>query len=369
MSRFSCTKSAPRVAKSHKKFVYLPIMKILIDQFVPYLAEALAPYAQVESVDGRSLTPESVADADALVVRTRTRCNEALLGGAYALKFVGTATIGYDHIDQPYLASRGVTFTSAAGCNARGVLQWVAAALAHLAQKQGWKPEERTLGVVGVGHVGSLVAEYGKAWGFRVLCSDPPRERAEGLGESDGFVPLERLLKESDIVTLHTPLLREGEHPTYHLADNDFLAKMHTGATLLNASRGEVADSEALLAHSARLTLCLDVWEGEPDNINLGLLEVAEIATPHIAGYSLQGKANASAIVLRSLARRLGIVELEEWYPEGVRPSNPQPIGWEEMCRRIDDHCHLLEETARMKRHPHDLEDRRNTYPLREEFF
>ncbi len=368
MSRF-CAKSAPRVAKSHKKFVYLPIMKILIDQFVPYMAEALAPYAEVVSVDGRTLTPESVTDADALVVRTRTRCNEALLGGAHALKFVGTATIGYDHIDQSYLASRGVTFTSAAGCNARGVLQWVAAALAHLAKKQGWKPEDKTLGVVGVGHVGSLVAEYGKAWGFRVLCSDPPRERAEGLGASDGYVPLERLLEESDIVTLHTPLLREGEHPTYHLADNDFLAKMHSGATLLNASRGEVADTEALLAHSERLTLCLDVWEGEPDNINLGLLEVAEIATPHIAGYSLQGKANASAIVLRSLARRLGIGELEEWYPEGIRPSTPQPISWEEMCSRIDDHCHLLDETARMKRHPHDLEDRRNTYPLREEFF
>lgn len=357
------------MAKSHKKFVYLPIMKILIDQFVPYIAEALAPYAEVVSVDGRSLTPAEVADADALVVRTRTRCNEALLGGAHALKFVGTATIGYDHIDQPYLASRGVTFTSAAGCNARGVLQWVAAALAHLAKKQGWKPEEKTLGVVGVGHVGSLVAEYGKAWGFRVLCSDPPREKAEGLNESDGFVPLERLLEESDIVTLHTPLLREGEHPTYHLADNDFLAKMHSGATLLNASRGEVADTEALLAHSERLTLCLDVWEGEPDNINLGLLEATEIATPHIAGYSLQGKANASAIVLRSLARRLGIGELEEWYPEGIRPSTPQPIGWEEMCSRIDDHCHLLDETTRMKRHPHDLEDRRNTYPLREEFF
>ncbi len=368
MSRF-CAKSAPCVAKSHKKLLYLPIMKILIDQFVPYLAEALAPYAEVVSVDGRTLTPAEVADADAIVVRTRTRCNEALLGGAHALKFVGTATIGYDHIDQPYLASRGVTFTSAAGCNARGVLQWVAAVLAHLAQKQGWKPEEKTLGVVGVGHVGSLVAEYGKAWGFRVLCSDPPREEAEGLSEEDGFVPLERLLRESDIVTLHTPLLREGEHPTYHLANNDFLAKMHTGASLLNASRGEVADSEALLAHSERLTLCLDVWEGEPDNLNLRLLEVAEVGTPHIAGYSLQGKANASAIVLRALAKRLGIAELEEWYPEGVRPSNPQPIGWAEMCERIDSHCHLVEETARMKRLPYDLEDRRNTYPLREEFF
>ncbi len=359
----------PNGRKSRENFVSLPIMKILIDQFVPYMAEALAPYAEVVSVDGRTLSPESVADADALVVRTRTRCNKALLDGAHALKFVGTATIGYDHIDQPYLASRGVKFTSAAGCNARGVLQWVAAALAHLAEVQGWKPEDKTLGVVGVGHVGSLVAEYGKMWGFRVLCSDPPREEAEGLSEKDGFVPLETLLAESDIVTLHTPLVREGNHPTLRLADEQFLSQMRDGATLINASRGEVADTEALVAHSERLTLCIDVWEGEPDKISRELLEVAEIATPHIAGYSAQGKANASAIVLRALAERLGIEDLTEWYPEGVTPSNPQPIGWQQMCARIDSHCHLMDETARMKQNPHDLEDRRNTYPLREEFF
>ena len=359
----------PNGRKSHKYFVSLPIMKILIDQFVPYLAEALAPYAEAVSVDGRTLSPEEVRDADALVVRTRTHCNEALLAGAHALKFVGTATIGYDHIDRQYLASRGVSFTSAAGCNARGLLQWVAAALAHLAEVQGWKPEDKTLGVVGVGHVGRLVAEYGKMWGFRVLCSDPPREEAEGLSEKEGFVPLETLLAESDIVTLHTPLVREGSHPTFHLADNDFLAKLHDGASLLNASRGEVADTEALVAHSERLTLCIDVWEGEPDRIDRRLLEVAEIATPHIAGYSAQGKANASAIVLRALAERLGIEELKEWYPSDVTPSNPQSIGWQEMCASIDSHCHLMAETARMKQLPEEFEDRRNTYPLREEFF
>ncbi len=344
-------------------------MKILIDQFVPYALETLAPYAEAVSVDGRVLTPEDVAEADALIVRTRTRCNHKLLHSAHNLKFVGTATIGYDHIDREYLASRGVAFTSAAGCNARGVLQWVAATLAHLSQVQGWKPEERTLGVVGVGHVGSLVVEYARAWGFRVLCSDPPRESAEHLGEKEGFVPLERLIKESDIVTMHTPLIREGEHKTYHLVDEAFLARMHDGATLLNASRGEVAESEALLRHSQRLTLCLDVWEGEPDNLNLELLEVAEIATPHIAGYSVQGKANASAIVIRALAERLGIEPLKDWYPEGVTPSAPREIGWSQMCAQIDAHCHLVEESARMKANPHDLEDRRNTYPLREEFF
>ena len=345
------------------------IMKILIDQFVPYAAEALAPYSDVESVDGRNLTPESVADADALIVRTRTRCNEALLGGAERLKFVGTATIGYDHIDRDYLAKRGVRFTSAAGCNARGVLQWVAGALAHASQQQGWSPEEKTLGVVGVGHVGSLVAEYGRMWGFRVLCSDPPREQGESLGEKESFVPLARLLEESDIVTLHTPLVRDGDHPTFHLADDAFLAKLHNGATLLNASRGEVADTAALLAHANRLKYYVDVWEGEPDSIDRGLLEVAEIATPHIAGYSAQGKANATAIVLRSLAECLGIDELREWYPSDVTPSQPREISWGQMCERIDHHCHLVGETARMKQQPQDFENRRNTYPLREEFF
>lgn len=344
-------------------------MKILVDEFVPYAEEALAPYADVVMVDGRNLVAEDVVDADALIVRTRTRCNAALLDGATNLKFVGTATIGYDHIDQPYLASRGVRFTSAAGCNRRAVLQWVAAVLAHLAEVQGWSPEQKRLGVVGVGNVGSLVVEYARAWGFEVLCSDPPRERAEGLGEKEGFVPLERLLSEVDIVTFHTPLLREGENPTYHLVNDATLSLLRDGAVVLNASRGEVADTQALLKHSSRLTLCIDVWEGEPDAISRELLAITEISTPHIAGYSVQGKANASAIVLESLAERLGIDELKGWYPEGVRRSNPRPIGWAEMCGQIDDYCHLMEESERMKLNPEEFERRRNTYPLREEFF
>lgn len=344
-------------------------MKIVTDKFVPYLAEALAPYTEVVCVDGRNIPKEVLEDADGLVVRTRTQCNEALLGGARKLRFVGTATIGYDHIDQRWLASQGIAFTSAAGCNARAVLQWVAATLAHLAKRDGWSPQERTLGVVGVGHVGSLVADYARSWGFEVLCSDPPREQAEGLGKEEGFVPLEELLSRSDIVTLHTPLSYSGEYPTFHLADNNFLTLLHDGATLLNASRGEVADTSALLAHAHRLTLCIDTWEGEPDSISPKLLEVAEIATPHIAGYSAQGKANASAIVLRAMASTLGLKELKDWYPEGVRPSLPRPISWEDMCARIDAHCHLVEESRRIKAHPEDFEHRRNTYPLREEFF
>lgn len=344
-------------------------MKFVIDKFVPYVAEVLAPYGEVVEIDGRSFPKELLDDAEGLIVRTRTRCNETLLNSAERLKFVGTATIGYDHIDRPYLASRDINFTSAAGCNSRAVLQWVSATLAHLTQKQGWVPQERTLGVVGVGHVGSLVVEYARSWGFEVLCSDPPREQAEGLGRAEGFVPLAELLSRSDIVTLHTPLTRTGEWPTFHLADSNFLTQMHNGATLLNASRGEVTDTCALLANAHRLTLCIDTWEGEPDNIDPALLEAAEIATPHIAGYSAQGKANASAIVIDALAETLGLKELKGWYPSDVRPSSPQPISWEDMCAKIGSHCDLVAESRRMKEHPEDFEHRRNTYPLREEFF
>lgn len=354
---------------SREEFVSLPIMKILVDNFVPYAVETLAPFGEVVSVDGRELSPKDVVDADALIVRTRTRCDEALLSQAEKLQFVGTATIGYDHIDRDYLASRGVSFRSATGCNARAVLQWVSAVLAHLSERQGWRPEERTLGVVGVGNVGRLVREYALSWGFRVLCSDPPREQSEGLGREEGFVPLDELLSRADIVTLHTPLTRVGAHATFHLADHEFLSHLRDGATLLNASRGEVADTEALVEHSNRLTLCIDVWEGEPDHIDARLLECAEIATPHIAGYSAQGKANASAIVIDALAERLGLEELRGWYPSSVRRSSPRSIGWEQMCGEIDAYCHLREETARMKQQPWDFENRRNTYPLREEFF
>lgn len=344
-------------------------MKILVDKFVPYAAEALSAVAVPVVVDGRNLRAEDVEDAVGMIVRTRTRCDEKLLGGAKKLKFVGTATIGHDHIDRPWLASRGVHFTNAAGCNSRAVLQWVAATLAHLSKVQGWQPEERTLGVVGVGHVGSLVAEYAKSWGFTVLCSDPPRESAEGLGREDGFVPLEELAQRSDIVTLHTPLIYSSPNPTYHLADDLLLGAMHDGATLLNASRGEVTDTRALLQHAHRLTLCIDTWEGEPDAIDRRLLEVAEVATPHIAGYSVQGKANATAIVLRELGQVLDIPSLKDWYPQGVAPSQPRSIGWQEMCRTIEAHCDLEGESKRMKLHPEEFEHRRNSYPLREEYF
>lgn len=344
-------------------------MKIIIDNFVPYACEALSPYAEVVALHANEFSPEVVADADALVVRTRTRCNSALLDGS-KVALVTTATIGFDHIDTEWCKGQNIEVVSAAGCNARGVLQWVSAALCHaLKAKHIDSPNGLTIGVIGVGHVGSLVADYCRSWGFRVLCSDPPRERAEGLTESDGFVPLDELLRESDIVTLHTPLIRGGEWPTFHLADSRFMSLLKPGAVLLNASRGEVADTEALLQAREDITLLLDVWEGEPNGINRALLERAKVATPHIAGYSLQGKANASAIVIRAIAQKFGIEPLTEWYPQGVKPSAPRPISWGEMCAEVGNYCDLEGETALLKSHPDQFDQRRNTYPLREEYF
>ncbi len=330
-------------------------MKVIADKAIPFLQGVLEPFAEMRYLDGSKISPGDLADADALVIRTRTRCDEALLGGS-PLKMIATATIGFDHIDLDYCRRRGIGVATAAGCNARGVLQWVAAALVRLAQEQGWHPAERTLGIVGVGHVGSLVSRYAAAWGFRVLCCDPPREEREHLG----FLPLETLLREADILTLHTPL----DDSTRHLADDRFFAVMKPGALLFNSSRGGVVDTRALLDSGRGCVL--DVWEHEPD-LDRTLLDRALLATPHIAGYSLQGKANATALAVRALARRFGW-PLAEWYPD-VAPSSPREIGWEELTATIGRYFDIAAESARLKAAPEAFERIRDSYDYRREYF
>lgn len=331
-------------------------MKVIIDRAIPYIQGILEPYAEVLYRDGRNFSPEEVRSADVLVIRTRTRCDEALLAGS-RVRMIATATIGFDHIDLKYCASHGIEVVTAAGCNAAGVLQWVAASLALLSAREGWQPHQRTLGIVGVGNVGSLVEQAARAWGFRVLRCDPPRKQHEG----GDFLPLEEVVTGADIVTFHTPL----DSSTYHMIDDSLIALMPPTGTIINASRGEVASTEALLKASQRL--CIDVWEGEP-NINLALLEKAFIATPHIAGYSAQGKANASSIVVRAIAQRFAL-PLTEWYPAEVKPAIRRAIGWQDMCLTITSHCDLVAETRHMKQHSEDFEALRNNYHYREEYF
>lgn len=331
-------------------------MKVIIDKAIPYIQGVLEPFAEVRYIDGRLFTREEVKDADMLIIRTRTRCNEALLASSN-VKLISTATIGFDHIDMGYCASNGIKVTTAQGCNAAGVLQWVAAALALLSRREGWRPQERTLGIVGVGNVGKLVEEYARLWGFNILRCDPPRHEREG----GDFLPLEEVVEKSDIITFHTPL----DSSTYHLIDDRLTSLMHPEATIINASRGEVADTTALL--KATQALLIDVWEQEPE-INPTLLKKALVATPHIAGYSSQGKANATAAVVSAAAQHFSL-PLEGWYPPQVKPVLRKKIGWEEMCQSIEQHCNLLEQSKWLKSHPDEFESLRNNYLYREEYF
>lgn len=332
-------------------------MKIVADRAIPFLAGVFEPWAEVHYLAGGAFRPEDVAEADALIVRTRTRCTEELLAGS-RVKLVATATIGFDHIDRCWCREHGVVVETAAGCNARGVLQWVAGVLAHLARKEGWRPEERTLGVVGVGHVGSLVSAYARRWGFRVLESDPPRAARE-----PDFVSLsiEELASRCDLLTFHTPL----DQTTRHLCNEALLARLPRHGVVINSSRGEVVDNRALC--QSGLTACLDVWEGEP-SLDAALLARAEVATPHIAGYSLQGKAQATALAVRAVARHFHL-PLTEWYPAGMPRSEARSIFWEELCSTIGGYFDVEAESRQLKESPERFEGLREGYRYRKEYF
>ena len=331
-------------------------MKIIADNAIPFLQGVLEPFAEMRYLPGREIRPEEVRDADALVIRTRTRCDERLLAGS-RVRMIATATIGFDHIDLAWCDRNGIEVATAAGCNARGVLQWVAAVLVRLARTQGWEPRERTLGIVGVGHVGSLVKSYAEAWGFRVLCCDPPREEREHCG----FLPLDAVAQEADLITFHTPL----DDSTRHMACERLFREMKPGAVIINSSRGEVVDGDALLR--SPMQWVLDVWEHEP-TLDPALLEKALLATPHIAGYSLQGKANATALAVAALARRFGL-PLEGWYPSEVTPAVPRPISWQELCRTIPEAYDIEAESLRLKADVSRFEALRDHYEYRREYF
>jgi len=274
--------------------------KAVIDAAVPYIKGVLEPWFDLTYLPGTEIDAAAVRDADAMVIRTRTKCNAALLEGS-SVKIITTATIGMDHIDMDYCAARGITALNAPGCNADAVMEWVFAALNVFSRRQSL--EGATLGVIGVGQVGSRVADMGRARGFRVLENDPPLETA---GSPRNFTPLNELLAQSDIVTIHIPLWKEN----YNFADAAFFDQMKAGAIFLNASRGGIVDEDALLAHRSRLSgLAVDVWKGEP-RINLDLLSAADIATPHIAGYSAVGKINATTASVRAIAKYFNIPEL-----------------------------------------------------------
>ncbi len=267
---------------------------IIADDNIPFLKGRLEKNASVKYADQFGFTPELVKDADAMMIRTRTRCNRELLEDS-SVKIIATATIGMDQFDIPYCSSKGIRTINAPGCNAPGVAQYVWSSIIRL------RPDFKnlTVGIVGCGNVGRIVEEWGRAMGVRILVCDPPRKER---GETGEFIPLHDLLKESDVVTLHTPLTKAGNHPTYHLIDKKEIELMKPGALLINAARGSVLNQIPLIEalRGGNISAVIDTWENEP-KINTELLDLAEIATFHIAGYSFEGKQRATRMAIEAI--------------------------------------------------------------------
>lgn len=338
-------------------------MKAVVDDKIPYIAHAIESVAdEVVYLPGKDFTPEVVADADVLVVRTRTRCDAALLAGS-RVRFVATATIGYDHIDTAWCASAGISWANCPGCNAASVAQYVQSSLILLSRRHGRDLRGMTLGIVGAGNVGRRVADMARSMGLTVLLNDPPRAEAEG---GAGFVTLDEVARRADIISLHTPLTRGGGHPTYHLADGALFASLARRPWLLNTSRGEVVDTEAVkqaLDSGAIADAVIDVWEHEPA-IDLRLMDKAFIATPHIAGYSADGKANASRMTMDNICRHFGIENRCRIEP----PAPPQPVI--EAATRDDALLAIYDpkrDSDALRRDPSRFEWLRGNYPLRRE--
>lgn len=297
-------------------------MKVVIDHKIPYIKEAIGRIAdETVFLPGESFTPEAVRDADALIVRTRTRCDRRLLEGS-RVKFIATATIGFDHIDTAYCREAGIVWTNCPGCNAGSVEQYIHSVLLLLQEKKGLDLQKATLGIVGVGHVGSRVKRMAEELGMKVLLNDPPRaDRGE-----EGFVDLQTIIRKCDVITFHTPLNREGKYSTYHLVNEDLLFSLERTPFIINASRGEVVDTASLLAALAAGKVkdaIIDTWEYEP-RISRELLAVAFLATPHIAGYSADGKANATRMSLEALCKFFHIdADFDIVPPEGPCDYDP----------------------------------------------
>jgi len=339
-------------------------MKLVADSHIPYLKGVFEPFFDVEYLPGHLISQEVVKDADVLIIRTRTTCNHGLLHGS-RVKFIASATIGYDHIDTLYCESNGIKWVTAPGCNAAAVQQWVASALVRWISSKNLNPKTLTIGIVGIGNVGSKVVTLGNALGMNVICCDPPRAEKEKITT---FVDFHELLKVSDIITFHVPLTRVGKYPTYHILSEKNLALCKPTAYLLNSSRGGVIDETALihfLKQNPKADVAIDVWEYEPQ-LNMELAGLSLVATPHIAGYSLEGKIMATKMVVDAVSRyfNLGITP---WWPMPNPLTEKQVIGSAENILDIIGKTYRIESDD-VRSVTKGFEDYRNTYNYRRDF-
>lgn len=344
-------------------------MKIVIDDKIPFIEGVLEPFAEVIYLPGSEISAADVVDADALVVRTRTCCDEALLKGS-SVRLVATATIGFDHIDTKYCEANGVNWTNAAGCNAQSVAQYIASALCLLRKRGVFDFEGKTIGVVGVGNVGERVRMVADALGMNVLLNDPPRELTEG---PHGFVSLDEICEKADVITFHTPLILSGNFRTFHLADRVFYKKLKKCQVVINAARGEVLDSVATLSALAEGRIAaavIDCWENEP-KINEKLLERAAIATPHVAGYSADGKANATSLAVRALSRFFGLGIDNFKVGDIPMPKNTTldlTLMEDKVAESVLATYDIGRDDANLRKNVKQFEHLRGDYPLRREF-
>lgn len=327
-------------------------MKILVDENMPYAGELFSRLGNVQAVRGRPLPTEALVGADALMVRSVTKVNAELLSGT-SVRFVGTATAGTDHVDDKWLSDNDIGFSAAPGCNAIAVVEYVFSALMMLAERDGFDLREKTVGIVGVGNVGSRLNRRLQALGVQTLLCDPPRA---AKGDAETFYSLEKLVQDADILTFHTPLNKTGDDKTLHLVDADLLAALPDNRILINAARGPIVDNAALLAalkNGKKLSVILDVWEPEPE-LSLELLDLVDIGTPHIAGYSLEGKARGTTQVFEAYSEFIG-------QPQHVALSELLPVP---EIASVTVHGAL--DQAKLKRLMHLVYDvRRDDAPLR----
>lgn len=331
-------------------------IRLVIEKNIPYVKGLLEEYATIRYLAPEEITNKVLRQTDGMMIRTRTACNAELLDRS-EVKLIATATIGTDHIDGEYCKDHFITVVNAPGCNAPAVAQYVFASILRVINRP---LASYTIGVVGLGHVGEIVARWAEAFEMRVLRCDPPRQEAEG---GDSWCDLDTIAREADIITFHTPLTKDGQHPTYHLADEAFFSKCRRMPVIVNSARGAVVDTEALKAakHAGLVSsFIIDCWEGEPA-IDKELLDMAAVATPHIAGYSRQGKIRASQIALDALTTFFMMPRVT--VPEPVPAPAAQAVTKAALLETFDPG----QLTADLKNRPDTFEELRNNYPLRDE--
>ena len=342
-------------------------MKIVVDKAIPFVTGIFEPYADVVYKNGEDISPEDMRDTDALVIRSRTKCNAALLDGS-PVKVISTATIGTDNIDLEYCKSRGIFVQNASGCNAGGVVNYIFSALYGVASRKAIKLDGYTFGIIGAGNVGRRVEDMAGLLGFNVLKNDPPREAEEG---PEGFCSMDYLLEHSNIISFHVPL----NGNTKGMADREFFDRLRPGTIFINVARGEIVVDEALKAAVPKLgPVIIDTWNNEPF-VDKELINMVDIATPHIAGYSYQGKQNGTAAAVRAVADFFGISELSGFFPQSESVDKDAVVldlsgkTQGEIASIIQYNYPIFTDDFMFRMHPEDFERLRSEYNFRKEFY